>query len=131
MRKEKNGIGRKCPSSPLLSAFALDLFGFDVYTFPLGAAGARSFHGPLKGTEIRVLDKSSTATDAGTDSSACSRLHSWSIHHLREHEGAETKGSSVGEPTNPLDCGKKMSTADPADHPPPVSPTFGRIAQLY
>ena len=33
------------------SAFTLDLFGFDVYTFPLGAAGARSFHDPLEGTE--------------------------------------------------------------------------------
>jgi hypothetical protein len=28
----------------LPSAFALDLFGFDVYTFPPGAAGARSLH---------------------------------------------------------------------------------------
>ncbi len=33
------------------SAFALDLFGFDVYTFPPGAAGAMSFHDPLEGTE--------------------------------------------------------------------------------
>src|SRR5260370_14712243 len=33
------------------SAFALDLLGFDVYTFPLGAAGALSFHDPLEGTE--------------------------------------------------------------------------------
>ena len=29
--------------------------GFDVYTFPLGAAGATSFHDPLEGTEMRVL----------------------------------------------------------------------------
>ena len=36
------------------SAFALDLFGFGVYTFPPGAAGARSFHDPLEGTETRT-----------------------------------------------------------------------------
>jgi hypothetical protein len=35
-----------------LSAFALDLLGFDVYTFPPGAAGAMSFHDPFEGTEI-------------------------------------------------------------------------------
>ncbi len=34
-----------------LSAFALDLLGFDVYTFPPGEAGAMSFHDPLEGTE--------------------------------------------------------------------------------
>ena len=39
----------------LPSAFALDLFGFDVYTFSRGAAGAMSFHDPLEGTEIRAL----------------------------------------------------------------------------
>ncbi len=33
------------------TAFALDLFGFGRYTFPLGAAGAISFHDPLEGTE--------------------------------------------------------------------------------
>src|SRR5438270_10619808 len=35
----------------LPSAFALDLFGFGVYTFPQGVAGAMSFHDPLEGTE--------------------------------------------------------------------------------
>ena len=38
-----------CPPS----AFALDLFGFDVYTFPRGAAGAMSLLDPLEGTETR------------------------------------------------------------------------------
>jgi hypothetical protein len=38
------------------SAFALDLFGFDVYTFPPGAAGAKSFHDPLEGTETSTRD---------------------------------------------------------------------------
>src|SRR5438876_9440630 len=33
------------------SAFALDLFGFDVYPFRRVAAGALSFHDPLEGTE--------------------------------------------------------------------------------
>ena len=37
------------PRNP--SAFALDLFGCGVYTFPHGAAGALSFHDPLEGTE--------------------------------------------------------------------------------
>ena len=32
-------------------AFALDLCGFGVSTFPQGAAGANSFHDPLEGTE--------------------------------------------------------------------------------
>jgi hypothetical protein len=36
-----------------LNAFALDLFGFGVYTFPQGAAGAMSFHDSLEGTEIK------------------------------------------------------------------------------
>src|SRR5579884_723604 len=36
-----------------LSAFALDLFGLGLYTFPLGAAGAMSFHDPLERTETR------------------------------------------------------------------------------
>src|SRR2546421_1301066 len=35
----------------LSSAFAFDLFGFGVYTFPQGVAGAMSFHDPLEGTE--------------------------------------------------------------------------------
>jgi hypothetical protein len=35
------------------NAFALDLFGFDVSTFPPGAAGALSFHDPLEGTETK------------------------------------------------------------------------------
>jgi hypothetical protein len=35
-----------------LSAFALDLCGFGVYTSSHGAAGAMSFHDPLEGTEI-------------------------------------------------------------------------------
>ena len=36
----------------VLIAFALDRFGFGVYTFPPGVAGALSFHDPLEGTEI-------------------------------------------------------------------------------
>src|SRR5690349_16214829 len=79
---------------------------------------------------LRVLDKSSTGTDTRTDPSAASRLHRWSIHHLGEHERAKSKRSAVGEPINSLDCGKKMGTADPADHPSPVGSTMGRIAQL-
>ena len=39
-------------SMSLLIAFALDLFGFGVYPFPPGAAGAMPFHDPLEGTEI-------------------------------------------------------------------------------
>jgi hypothetical protein len=35
----------------LPNALALDLFGCDVYTFSLGAAGALSFHDPFEGTE--------------------------------------------------------------------------------
>ena len=42
----------------ILSAFALDLFGFGLYTFPLGAAGAVSFLDPLEGTEISFLELS-------------------------------------------------------------------------
>jgi hypothetical protein len=42
--------------SPTPSAFALDLFGFGVYTFPPGAAGAMSFHDPLEGTETSVSE---------------------------------------------------------------------------
>src|SRR5205823_10284052 len=34
------------------NAFALDLCGCGVYTFPPGAPGAMSFHDPLEGTEI-------------------------------------------------------------------------------
>ena len=37
------------------NAFALDLFGCDVYTFPPGATGAISFHDPFEGTEILIL----------------------------------------------------------------------------
>jgi hypothetical protein len=37
-----------------LNALSLDLFGFGVYSFPLGAAGALSFHDPFEGTEIKV-----------------------------------------------------------------------------
>jgi hypothetical protein len=32
----------------------LDLFGFGMYTFPPGAAGALSFHDPLEGTETKL-----------------------------------------------------------------------------
>jgi hypothetical protein len=38
----------------ILNAFALDLFGFGVSTFPPGVAGALSFHDPLEGTEINL-----------------------------------------------------------------------------
>src|SRR5256712_9206392 len=38
----------------ILNAFTLDLFGFGVYIFPQGAAGAMSFHDPLEGTEISL-----------------------------------------------------------------------------
>ena len=38
-----------------LDAFALDLFGFGVYTSPPRAAGAMLFHDPLEGTEIENL----------------------------------------------------------------------------
>jgi hypothetical protein len=44
-----SGLARS--SRCIHSAFALDLFGFSVYTFPQGAAGALSFHDPLEGTE--------------------------------------------------------------------------------
>src|SRR2546421_6220498 len=44
----------KKPTRVNPSAFALDLFGFGVYTCPLGAAGAMSFHDPLEGTETRI-----------------------------------------------------------------------------
>ncbi len=37
----------------LLTAFALDLFGCGVSTFPPRVPGALSFHDPLEGTEIR------------------------------------------------------------------------------
>jgi hypothetical protein len=40
-------------SDEFLNAFALDLFGFGMYTCPLGAAGAMSFYDPLEGTEIK------------------------------------------------------------------------------
>ena len=43
-------IGRNYPYV-VPSAFALNLFGFGLYTFPRGAAGAMSFSGPLEGTE--------------------------------------------------------------------------------
>ena len=36
----------------VLSALALDLCGFGVYTLPPGAAGALSFHDPFEGTEM-------------------------------------------------------------------------------
>ena len=36
----------------ILSAFALDLCGFGVYTLPQGAPGALSLQDPLEGTEI-------------------------------------------------------------------------------
>jgi hypothetical protein len=43
-------IGRDYPYV-VPRAFALDLFGFGKYTFPLGAAGAMAFSDPLEGTE--------------------------------------------------------------------------------
>ncbi len=50
-----------CPKSSVivLSAFALDFFRFDRYTFPLGAAGALSFPDPLEGTETGKAARSS------------------------------------------------------------------------
>src|SRR5438309_1075693 len=45
-----------------LNAFALDLFGFGMYTFPHRAAGALYFHDPLEGTEINQC-RSQTAAN--------------------------------------------------------------------
>src|SRR5262249_51424207 len=45
-------------TSPL-SAFALDLFGFSLYTFPAGAVGAICFHDPLEGTEMTAPETKS------------------------------------------------------------------------
>src|SRR5437016_5385252 len=42
------------------SAFALDGFGFGVYTFPPEAVGALSFDDPLEGTETNKETGSST-----------------------------------------------------------------------
>ena len=53
------GLYQAVPAGDVrLSAFALDLFGFGVYTFPQGAAGAMSFHDPLEGTEITIQEES-------------------------------------------------------------------------
>ena len=62
MREVGNRMSRAMTSviviliaSDLPSAFAFDLFGFSVYTFPLGVAGARSFPDPFEGTETGLF----------------------------------------------------------------------------
>src|SRR3989442_3663690 len=63
VRMKRSAPGRKAGLS-VPSAFALDLFGFDVYTFPRGVAGALSFLDPLEGTEtskIVTIDRTTLA----------------------------------------------------------------------
>src|SRR6266566_1455386 len=54
VRMKRSAPGRKAGLS-VPSAFALDLFGFDVSTFPRGVAGALSFLDPLEGTETSKI----------------------------------------------------------------------------
>ncbi len=58
-----NYVGEMTPR-----ALALDLFGFGVYPFPQGAAGAMSFHDPLEGTETSIRFRTVLANSPIPDS---------------------------------------------------------------